>query len=242
MEIKRGRLIVIDGPDGSGKQTQANFFLKRLLQVGYPAQMLDFPQYGKNIFAETVNAYLKGDFGDATKINPYLASLPYAGDRWKVAPVIREGLKNGVIFVSNRYKSSNDAHQGAKIVDPKDRRNFREWLNQVEFGEDGFNIPKPDLSVLLYVDPKISRDLVTARSFARGREKDGHERNLEYQIKVAESFREVAESDPTWRIVDCMDKSGKRILKADAIARKVWQTVIQYLPPLEDVVRLRPNP
>lgn len=237
MEIKRGRLIVFEGADGSGKATQSNRFFKSLLSEGYDAEMLDFPQYGQNPFAETVEAYLRGEFGRATAINPYLASMPYAADRWKARDKIREGLAKGRIFVSNRYASANMGHQGAKIVDPRERRKFIEWCRHIEYGEDGFRIPQPDLTVLLDVDIATSQGLINARASERGKERDGHERDPGYLGRVAETFREIAASDPTWRRISCMNPRGKRandLLKPELIAKKVYELVTPYLPPVED--------
>jgi len=230
MDFKRGRLFVIEGADGSGKKTQSNILHKHLLRLGYETELLDFPQYGKNIFADTVQAYLQREFGDPTKINPYLASLPYAGDRLLVAPKIRQGIDDGVIHICNRYKSSNDGHQGAKIQDSFARHKYFEWSRRVEYSEHGFNIPRPDLVALLDVDPAVSQQLVSARAESKGVEKDGHENNLDYLVNVARTFREIAAGDPTWRIVESMEEG--KLLSPDVIAVKVWKTIEPYLPPI----------
>src|SRR3990172_2238281 len=99
MEIRRGRLIVVEGADAAGKSTQANRLHKHILAEGYDAELLDFPRYGQNIFADTVLAYLGGEFGNALEINPYLASFPYAGDRLKAASHVKNGLERGVVFI-----------------------------------------------------------------------------------------------------------------------------------------------
>ncbi len=237
MKIKRGRLIVFEGPDGSGKQTQATRFFKGILKAGYDAEMLDFPQYGKNVFAETVEAYLRGEFGNPVRINPYLASLSYAGDRWTISPDMREALRKGKILVSNRYVSANMGHQGAKIDDPIERRKFLEWCREVEYGSSGFRIPQPDLTVLLDVNVGVSQDLIKNRVAEKGKDKDGHERNVPYLARVAETFREIAKGDPTWRRIDCMNIRYKRkdsLLRPDVIQKKVWDIVSPYLPPIDD--------
>lgn len=237
MDIKRGRLIVFEGADGSGKATQSNKFFKTLLAEGHDAEMLDFPQYGKNPFAETVEAYLRGEFGKATNIDPHLASMAYAADRWKASDRIREGLAKGRIFVSNRYASANMGHQGAKIIDPTERRRFIEWCRKIEYSEEGFRIPQPDLTVLLDVDIQTSQGLLKARAGERGKERDGHERDPTYLERVAHTFREIATADPTWRRINCMNLRSKRaneLLKPEVIAKKVYELVIPYLPPVED--------
>lgn len=81
MEIKKGKLFVIEGTDGAGKATQADLLIRRMQREGHSCKLIDFPQYGKNVFADTVASYLKDEFGQALVLNPYLASLPYSADR-----------------------------------------------------------------------------------------------------------------------------------------------------------------
>ncbi len=230
---KRGRLIVFEGPDGSGKQTQSTRFFKEVIKKGHDAKMYDFPQYGQNIFANTVEAYLRGEFGNPTRVSPYLASLAYAGDRWAISDVMRQDLREGKLLVLNRYVSANMGHQGAKFEDPRERADFVEWCRAVEYSDQGFRIPKPDLTIHLDVDIGASQKLITARAAEKGKERDGHERNVEYLARVAETFREIAAGDPTWRTVDCMNRRDKRkgtLLKPEVIAKKVWDVASPYLP------------
>lgn len=230
MEIKRGRLFVIEGPDGAGKATQTRLLSKRLIAEGYDVDKLEFPQYGKNVFADTVTAYLSGGFGNPINVNPYLASLPYSGDRFKASFQIRKSLAEGIIVLTDRYTSANMGHQGAKIKDTRERVNYIEWLKQLEFGENGFHIPKPDLTVLLYVPPSVSEKLIHSRHHVTGREKDGHETDRDYVQRVAETFLQVAHSDPTWRVINCINKKGE-LLKEANIQDKIWKVINPYLPP-----------
>lgn len=229
METKRGRLIVVDGPDASGKGTQVERIYKRLLTAGYASEILDFPQYGKNIFADAFRAYLRGEFGDALKINPHLASVIAAADRWKVKERLEEGLERGTIFIANRYASSNMGHQGAKLVDPRERYDFIEWNREMEYGKRGFGIPVPDLTVLLDVSRESSASMLEARTIQTGGEKDGHEKSTEYQERVAQTFLEIAAGDPSWRVIKCNGPDNK-ILAPDAITSELWRTIKPFLP------------
>src|SRR3989344_312011 len=232
MDVKRGRFIVFDGPDGSGKATQTRIFVKRLDAEGYRTRKLEFPQYVKNIFADSVTAYLNGTFGNPVNINPYLASLFYTADRFKAAPQIIQDQKEGIISVTDRYTSASMGHQAAKILNLGKRTKYIEWLREIEFGEKGFGLPKPDLVVLLDVDPSTSHKLASARSHFIGREADKHETDYDYVQRVAQAFRSVAASEPTWRTVNCMNKNRK-MLRPDVIAKKVWNIVQPYLPPID---------
>ncbi|MEK7211848.1 MAG: thymidylate kinase, partial [Patescibacteria group bacterium] len=120
----KGKLLVIDGTDGSGKHTQTVLLLKKLRAAGYKTATMDFPQYYKNFFGALVGKYLAGDFGDPTKISPYLSSVIFAADRFESAGKIRRWLAEGRIVILDRYVSANQIHQGAKIHDAKKRREF----------------------------------------------------------------------------------------------------------------------
>ena len=233
MEFKRGRFFVMEGADGSGKATQTKLLLKKLLKEGYETKILDFPRYGEDIFGETVGALLSNEFGNTTEVNPYLASFLYAADRWKVSPEIRSELKRGTILISNRFTSASMGHQGSKIDDPKKRYEFLEWLRRLEFSKEGFGIPKPDATIYLYVDPKVSQELIKqkeARMYTGGQTMDGAERDFSHQEKTALNFLEIAKSEPSWRIIKCMDENGN-LLKPEIIEEKIWEIIKPFLPP-----------
>lgn len=229
MDTKRGRLIVIDGPDASGKTTQVERIYKRVLSEGYATEMLDFPQYGRNIFADTFKGYLNGEFGKPLEVDPHLASVISAADRWKVKQRIEEGLKRGTILIANRYASSNQGHQGAKITDPQERYRFIEWNREMEYGKRGFGIPLPDLTVLLDVSRESSNSMLESRTVESGRQRDGHEVDQGYQSRVAATFLEIAGRDPSWRVVKCNGPDGA-MLTPDAITTELWKTINPFLP------------
>ena len=154
---KKGKFIVIDGTDGSGKATQTEKLVDRLRAEEYSVFMLDFPQYGERS-AALVEDYLNGKFGTAEEVGPYRASIFYACDRFAASKKIKERLERGEVVVSNRYVSANMGHQAGKIADPLERDNFLEWLESLEY--DIFGIPRPDCQILLYADPVIAQKLV----------------------------------------------------------------------------------
>ncbi len=230
MEIKRGRFFVLDGPDSTGKATQTKIIHRELSHRGFNVEILDFPQYGKNLFADMVTAYLGGEFGNPIDVNPYLSSLAYAADRAKIAPYVRGGISKGVIFLANRYVSSNIAHQGAKITNPQDRNKFFDWEYNIEYTDQGFNIPRPDLCILLDVDTDVSSALASARVVSTGIEKDGHERDDMYLATVAQVYREIAAMDPTWRVFNC-SPDGK-MLSRNQITKGLFNIIEPFLPRL----------
>src|SRR5438045_2336719 len=113
--MKKGFLIVIEGIDGSGKTTQANLLSGYLKSKNIPHEVINFPRYEDNLYGKLIRRYLNGEFGEAKKVDPYLMSLAYAGDRNLAKPLIENWLLEGKIVVANRYVSSNKAHMGANL-------------------------------------------------------------------------------------------------------------------------------
>ena len=100
---EKGKLFVLTGIDGSGKATQAGLLVKTLRAEGKPVAMLDFPRYEEGFHGRMVARYLRGEFGDASQVNPYLASLMFAGDRWEAKDELLRHESAGTVVVCNRY-------------------------------------------------------------------------------------------------------------------------------------------
>jgi dTMP kinase len=225
---KTGKLIVIEGTDGTGKATQTELLINKLREQGHEVAHFDFPQYGKNVFARAVASYLRGEFGTATEINPYLASFAYAGDRSLMKNKIKKQLEKGSIVVLNRYTTANMGHQGGKIKDKEERKKFIAWLKELEYGEEGYNIPKPELVLLLYLDPGIAQGLVdkkARREYTEGEKRDGHEDDINHLRDAAKTFLEVAEEEPDWKVINCNNQAKDGILSRKQIHEKIWDVV-----------------
>ncbi len=220
MEIKYGKLIVIDGGDGSGKATQLELLRDRLLAEGYPVEIADFPRYGQKS-AGLVEEYLAGNYGQAKDVDAYKSSIFYAVDRYAASFQIKTWLKQGKVVLANRYVSANMAHQGGKISNPLERRVFFNWLDELEYKI--FEIPRPDLNIILQVDPEISCQLIKQR----GRKEDIHEKDLEHLKKAEEVFIEIANSFPDFRLIRC-NKNGW-IMEREEISWLVWPLVKNLL-------------
>ena len=219
MEDYSGKLIVIDGTDGSGKATQLDLLKNRLEQEGYEVMVADFPQYNQKS-AGLVEEYLSGKYGQADDITPYQASIFYAADRYDASFQIREWLKDGKIVLANRYVSANMGHQGGKIKNPLERKAFFNWLYELEYKL--FNIPRPNLSLILHVEAEISQRLAKerARSDWSGSAKDIHENNLEHLKNAEKVYSEIADTYPEFRLVNCT-RDGQ-IMTRDEISLLVW--------------------
>ncbi len=148
MESGKGKIFVIEGPDGSGKKTQATLLKEYLVSRGIQTELISFPQYGKKS-AGPVEEYLNGTYGDAKDLNPYASAVIFAIDRFDASYKIRSLLENGTIVILDRYTDSNAAHQGGKFQDLDKREKFLEWLYTLEYTI--FDLPKPDQTIILYV-------------------------------------------------------------------------------------------
>lgn len=223
MFTQRGKFIVIEGADGTGKETQAKLLAKHLLGKGGRLEFFDFPQYETSFFGALVGRFLKGEFGGLKEVSPYLASLTYAGDRWQAGPKIDDILSSGINVISNRYFLSNVAHQSAKLPEDK-RREFISFLQELEYGV--YKIPKEDLNIVLHIPAEISAHLIEqkqARAYLDGGKKDIHEADVAYQLEVARVYKEIPMMFPNVIGIDCT-RDG-RLLPPDEIHELVWQEV-----------------
>lgn len=223
---QKGKFIVIEGTDGSGKATQTKFLSEKLKALGVPFELADFPQYGKpsGYFAEK---YLRGEYGSAEEVGAYRGSLFYAVDRYDKSFEIRKWLAEGKTVVSNRYVSANMGHQAGKIKDRKERHKFLQWLVELEY--DIFNIPKPDLTILLYVPPEVGQRFVDQkgeRAYTKGKKRDIHEADLRHLQDSAEAYLAVAKKYK-WAVIDYRKENG--ILSLDEVRSLIWERVEKLL-------------
>lgn len=223
----KGKLIVIDGTDGSGKATQTNILVTRLRKKGYKVALADFPQYGERS-ATLVEDYLNGKFGSAEAVGPYRSSIFFAVDRYAASFRIRAWLNDGYIVITNRYVTANMGHQGGKIRNAKERKKFFRWLDKLEFGL--FGIPRPDATLILHVPAAIAQTFVDKkgyRQYVSGIKRDLHEADLTHLRAAERTYLEIANLLPKTQLIECTD--GDRILKREEIHRKIWVIVRKLL-------------
>lgn len=223
----QGKLIVLEGLDGSGKKTQLDLLSKRLKKEGYKVVQFDFPQYYQTFFGQLVGRFLKGEFGRLSEVSPYLAALLYAGDRWQSKKKIEKNLQKGKIVVANRYFPSQ-IFQLAKFSNVLKQQEFWRWIEELEYKI--YQIPKPDMVIFLDVPVEIGQKLVLDKGRRRylGRRKhDIHEANLMYQKKVQGLYRKFALKYPYWQTICCF--KDKKLLSKEKIAQKIWQIVSKFI-------------
>lgn len=222
---KRGIFIALEGTDGAGKKTQKEFLVRRLKKDGRPVKEISFPQYDKPS-AWQIAQYLNGFFGKPDKVNPYFASLLFADDRREARSKIEEWLKEGYAVIADRYVASNAGHQGGKIIDPRERKRYLQWLWKTEFEVN--QIPRPDINMVLWVPPGIAQKNIAKKGkrgyLKKGHRRDGHERDLSHLKRAAASYRWLAKNDPRhFRLVECM--KGRRLCSPEEIHERIWTIV-----------------
>lgn len=219
------RLIVVDGVDSSGKETNTKYIVNLLSQAGQNVRKISFPDYDSPS-SSLVKMYLSGDFGtDPNDVNAYAASSFYAVDRfasfkmdWGKGFYTDEGT-----IVADRYTTSNMVHQAAKIDDLAEKDRFLEWLEDLEYRH--FGLPEPDLILFLNMPVWAAQKLMAERKnkFSGEAKKDIHERNAEYLQKSYDNAMYVANKFG-WTIVDCVD--GDRIKPFEEIQAEIKKIVL----------------
>ena len=173
---RRGRLIVLDGIDGSGKGTQTRLLIRRLRKEGRRVRLVDFPRYGKKS-AGLVEEFLNGKFGKTDDVPPRIRSIFYAADRYAASQDLRKWLADGVVVVSNRYVTANLGHQGTAFRTTASRKAFFQWCDELEYTL--FGIPRPDLTLIFDLPAPVAYQLIGKkkfRAYLRGKKRDINER------------------------------------------------------------------
>ena len=215
-----GKLIVIEGTDGSGKSTQFRLLTQRLENENIAFQKIVFPQYSEPSSA-LIRMYLGGAFGDDPEaVNAYAASVLYAVDRFASYKEDWGGFyEEGGIVVANRYTTSNAVHQASKLPEGE-RQAFLDWLFDLEYGRMG--LPAPDLVLYLDLPTEVSEKMLRHREQATATAADIHEQDGAYLRRCREGAREIAR-DLGWSVIDCAAGDAPRTM--EDIRREVLSRV-----------------
>ena len=205
-----GKLIVIEGTDGSGKSTQFRLLTEAVTNAGYEFQKLVFPQYQEESSA-LIRMYLGGQFGDKpSDVNAYAASAFYAVDRYaSYKKVWGEWYEQGGLVLSDRYTTSNAVHQASKEPE-ENRAEFLRWLYEFEY--DKLGLPRPDLTIYLDVPTEYTEKLMRSREAATGTQADIHEQDLTYLATCRKMGRSAAEYYG-WTVIHCVRDGEMRSIE-----------------------------
>ncbi len=215
-------LIVLEGLDGAGKTTQVKLLQEMLTARGERYEYLHFPRFGAPVYGDMIARFLRGEFGELERVDPYIVALLFAGDRADAGPMIDSWLAEGKFVILDRYVNSNIAFQCAKYDDPARREELKSWILDTEFVQ--FGIPRPDMSLFLDVPFEFtSSKLSEARSgedreYLRGA-RDIHEESLDFQKRVREMYLALAREDQRMHVIDCSDETGGMAVPEEIFAR-----------------------
>ena len=219
-----GKLIVIEGTDGSGKSTQFRLLTEAVTNGGYEFQKLVFPQY-KEESSALIRMYLGGQFGDKpSDVNAYAASAFYAVDRYaSYKKVWGEWYEQGGLVLSDRYTTSNAVHQASKEPEEK-QGEFLRWLYEFEY--DKLGLPRPDLTIYLDVPTEYTEKLMRSREAATGTQADIHEQDLTYLATCRKMGRSAAEYYG-WTVIHCVRDGEMRSI--EDIHKEIYSHVMACL-------------
>lgn len=227
-----GKLIVIDGADGSGKATQTKLLVDRLQEEDEPVEAIDFPQYEDNLLGELIGECLAGDRGEFAELDPKVVSVLYAADRFESCPKIESWLSNGKTVIADRYVSSNQMHQGGKISDPEKRREFLIWLDKLEY--DIFQIPRPDRIFYLDVPAPTTKQLLEENAEEMSEKKqytrrrsDVVEEDEDYTKQSQAAAKQYIKERNKWTRIQCTEDG--ELMSRQAIHEKIYDEVISIL-------------
>lgn len=229
--VKKGKLIVIDGTDGSGKATQVDLLAKRLKKEGRTVKIVDFPEYYKNFFGAFIGHCLSEQYYNWLGVHPKIASVMYAADRWESSEELRDWLKKGYIVIANRYVSANQIHQAGKIKSTKKRNDFMKWLDKMEY--EIFKIPRPNITLYLDLPTKIVLQLLKKRESSKmkreylKKKKDVHENDVNFLINSRKSALKLVKEIPNFIKIECSEKG--KILSRETIHEEVYKKVRRIL-------------
>ncbi|MGM9551137.1 MAG: dTMP kinase [Clostridia bacterium] len=219
-------LIVIEGVDCSGKETQTLNLYNSLLEEGRQVKRISFPDYDSESSA-LVKMYLRGDFGkSAYDVNPYTASAFFAVDRFaSYKTKWGEYLKDGVV-IADRYVTSNMVHQASKMKSDDEKIEYIKWLYDFEYEKMG--LPKPDAVIFLDMPPEISARLnMERKNKITGEDvKDIHESDLNYLKESYDNAHFVAKNQ-SWHRIDCAPSGNLRTI--EDISAEILKVVKEIL-------------
>ena len=220
-------LVVLEGLDGAGKSTQVKKLRTYLEDTFGSLEYIHFPRYDAPVYGDLISRFLRGDFGSNETVHPQLVALLFAEDRHGAAPGMKKTLQSGGHVLLDRYVYSNIAYQCAKLGNPAEADELREWIFNTEYGE--FDLPVPDLNIFLDVPISFVQSKLESQRGGEDREyleggQDIHEADIEFQKRVRDIYRRQCERDPKFIRIDCSDENG-RMLPPGAIFAKI-QTVV----------------
>lgn len=230
----KNKIIVIEGTDCSGKQTQTQLLKQTLLDKGYRAFSFDFPNYESPTGKIIGGPYLgKKELGDsyfpetAPNVDALTSSLFYATDRFYNFPKIKEKMEEGYLIILDRYTYSSMAHQGGKLTTVEERNDFYEWIEKLEF--EMLKLPIP--SIRLFLHMPFEAEIILRQ---KKMDLDDNEKNNNHLIQAEKAYLEIAKKYQ-FHTIECLkDKQTCTIKSKDEIAQEIWNFVQTHIQKEEE--------
>ena len=219
-----GKLIVIEGTDGSGKSTQFRMMSQRLEKENVSFRHIVFPRYSEESSA-LIRMYLGGQFGSKpSDVNAYAASSFYAVDRYASYKMDwGQWYEDGGLVLSDRYTTSNAVHQASK--EPEDQQAaFLQWLYDFEY--DKLKLPRPDLTIYLDVPTDFTEKMLRSREASTNTTADIHEQDMSYLATCRETGRKAAQYY-SWTVIQCVKDGTMRSI--EDIHEEIYAHVLKCL-------------
>lgn len=232
MSQEVGKLISIEGIDGSGKKTQARLLFQKLKRDNHKCEIINIPFYDSPSGRIVGQCYLgmqrkdwlgdKAWFEDPDKVDPKIASLYYAANRSEVSNKIKNLINHGFIVILDRWVESNMGHQAGKATSPEDCQKIIDFIEKLEYGL--LELPKPDLTIFLHMPSEVSLELIKQRGDTR----DGHE-NLNHIKNAEDSYIKLSEIKQ-WKTIKCAPDLTMGSLRApEDIAEEIYNYIRDLL-------------
>ena len=198
--MTRGKLVVFEGTDGSGKGTQLALLVRHLQNKNIPFATLDFPRYSESFFGDLAGKMLMGELGPVEHIPPKLAVLPFACDRWLSKKDMDTWRDQGKIVVSNRYTASSAVYHAARLPE-KEQQQFIDWVVKLE--QEIIGLPAPDMTIFFHVPVAVSQKLMEERETLTSKKKDMYEKDLRMLQTVEELYGTLGSRLLNWKVIEC---------------------------------------
>ena len=214
----KGKIIVIEGTDCSGKETQSKLLEKYLNNNGTNCIRMSFPAYDTPTGIVVGGPYLGKEeicpsyFEDGSaNVDPYISCLYYAADRKYNIAKVNKYVDDGYVVILDRYTTSNMAHQGGKIENPEERFNMYQWIDKLEYWL--LKLPKPDITIFLHMPYISSCELKKNRKSL-----DGNEKSEKHLINAEKAYIELSELY-NWDRIECVESD--RIKSIEEISKEI---------------------
>lgn len=219
---ERGKFIVLEGIDGSGKRTQLDLLVRAFSRRQMRLSQISFPNYS-GFFGRLVARFLNGEFGSLDAVDPHFSALLYAGDRLESKAAIEAALGSGEVLLADRYIASNLAHQGARTATDK-RGEFLAWLRKLEY--DVYGLPAEDLVIYLRVPVATAHNLIAekqAREYT-DRKHDLQEADVAH-LEAASAVYDDLTRQANWVKIECFDAATDHLRSPETIHKEILAAI-----------------